>query len=585
MGFVVFQRRELVFLWFAVAAMVAARLAMAATNFDPQYDQSMLLANFPLGDPAQLFRPLPYFEQTTTLGHGSLLDGLARVLGPEGMARVNAIRLISASAFCASLLWLYFLLRGALAPTEALLSVALVGSSPAAMAFSVDSKHYVFEFVATIVLLGAALNYLRRPGWRRGFLVVLAGAFVALFSFVAPIAIAAVGTATLVAQLVDGWQRKLAARQVWATAAGTLALGAVLVAIAAAFYLKYTRVVTVSDLAAFAERDALTFIEVRNPLSQQSLRVFLEYLTYFFRFVEIGADEVASNSRLKRLFMAVPVLALFVLGIMVLRRRAPFWAVAALVAPVVTLLFNLAQVMPLSGVRQHLFAAPLIAPVIVVGFVSAARWAASRLAVPRAADGVFALTALAGIAFSAVGPLYLKGTVSALMDEMDASGAPVWAFYGAQPILRTMRPGWMADGSAKVEGLLSHQTGSRPWGRQARADDDSGMRPDYYASAAETISKHDRLWLVFANWHFDVARTEGLEVFIRHARGPGRDCAVWYNKDSTLVAYCGPADDVAAMRQRTPPDRNAEWEALIRPGEWIRFVKGETGEVVRDSGS
>ncbi len=581
MGQVISRRKELAFLLCVTLAMVAARLTLLATGFDPAYDQSMLLSNFPLEHPTDVFRPLPYFEQTTTLGHGVLMDGLAKMFGPEDMARVHAIRLLTILVFSASLLWLYFLLRRFVTMPEAMLSVAVIGSSPTALTFAVNSKHYAFEFAATIMMIAAALHYIRRPGLQSGMGVIAAGTFAALFAFVTPIIIASVGIATLTAQTIQFNTHRISPQQVWRHVAGTLAVGAVLILISAVFYFGYTSIVTVNDLAAYSERDAKKYIEINNLLSPQSVRNALEYSTYLFKLVEINVIEFESPWLRDYLPFTIPVLIFYVTGIASLWQRSPFWVTAAIAAPLLTLALNLAQVFPFSGVRQHLFAAPLVVPVVVIGFISSIQWIASKMSVPKAANAIISGLVLTAVLFSILGSLRGDSAVARLADKIEDSGDPVWAYYGAQPILRTLHPGWVDRDEVPIHGLLPHESSNRRWVLPARVEDDTGMLPQYYRSASAAIAQHDKLWLVFSMWYFDVAHIQGLEVFLQHARGPNRDCAVWRNQHKTLVAYCGPAGDVEALREQTPRDHTPEWNRWVGSGDWIRYIKGETGNLLR----
>ncbi len=570
---------EKVLLACVLLAMVLVRLVMVGTAFDPAYDQSMILANFPLDHPSDILRPLPFFEQTTTLGHGVVLDTLARVFGPEGMARIHAIRLIAAMVFCGALFWLYHLLRNWMTPAEALVSVAIMGSSPTALTFAVNSKHYVFEFVATVLLLAVALQYLRKPSFLNGLWVAACVVVVGLFAFVAPVIVTAVGLAVLVTQILHDRMRGAAGAEIARRMGGTVALGLVLIAIVAVFYFGYTRVVTVNDLAAFSERDAKKFMQPDAPFSAQTLSNALTYGTYFFKLVELNTSEFETPKRLYHLAMATPVVALFLLGLTVVRKRSVFWVTAAVVAPLFTLALNFAQVLPFSGVRQHLFAAPLVVPVIVIGFFTVLRW----LAGPRTVNGLSAALVVVAIGLSGFGALRVSGPVTGLVAQMEESGAPVWAYYGAQPLLHSVKPSWAEDGAkSPVTGLLRHASSTQRWVLQAREEDESGMQPAYFAQASSEIAQHDKLWLVFSMWYFDIARIDGLEMFLNLVRGPERDCAVWRNQTSTMVAYCASTADVAAMRRVTPSDEGAAWNHTIVSGDWRRYVKGAVGKSLRE---
>ncbi|WP_424833429.1 hypothetical protein [Ruegeria sp.] len=572
------KNSELVFLSFIMLAMLLVRFAKLSTGFDPEYDQSMLLANFPLEHPSDVLRPLPYFEQTTTLGHAILMDGLARVFGPEGMARVHAIRLVTLLVFTTSLFWLYFPLRRYLSPIEALLSIVLIGSSPTALTFAVNSKHYAFEFAATVAMLAAAQCYLRRPNLRSAIGVVAAGIFAAFFAFVAPVIIAVVGIATLVAQATETKRHQ---QTLWRDLTRTLVLGAVLITISAGFYFGYTRIVTAFDFAAYSERDAAKYIELDNPFSRQSVRNSLEYATYFFKLVEVSFREFETLRYRQYIPYFTPVLLLYFVGLKALWHRSPFLVTAAILTPATTLALNLAQAFPLSGVRQHIFAAPLVVPVVAVGLTTAVRWVADRISAPALANAaLFSLMAVA-ILLSGIGAFHDRGVVARLVDEMENSDAPIWVYYGGQPILRTLRPDWMDGENGRVQGLLNHNSSTERWTLQARVPDDTGMIPDYYVSSSRTIAQPERLWMVFSMWYFDIARTAGLEVFIQHARGRGKDCAIWRNSHRTVVAYCGPEAEVAILRARTIRDQSAEWESWVQSGAWIQSVKGGTGQLLR----
>lgn len=129
----------------AVVAIVVTRIIALGDVRDPDRDMAMLMTNVPLAGMADYFRPLPYYEQTTPLGHLFLIDMLSRLFGPEGMARFLAVRTVSAVAGLAALGLIALSYRRFTRSGELALIRLLSAMSLQMMVFSVSEKPYIYS--------------------------------------------------------------------------------------------------------------------------------------------------------------------------------------------------------------------------------------------------------------------------------------------------------------------------------------------------------------------------------------------------------------------------------------------------------
>ena len=70
---------------------VLVRFVALFDGRDPAFDESSLLANFPLSGFGGYFQPLPLFEQATTLGHLTILDLSSRLFGDDRIFVIRSI--------------------------------------------------------------------------------------------------------------------------------------------------------------------------------------------------------------------------------------------------------------------------------------------------------------------------------------------------------------------------------------------------------------------------------------------------------------------------------------------------------------
>lgn len=245
---------------------LVTRILPLTDPHDPWIDEAMLLANFPLNSVAGFLEPLPLFEQAAPLGYMAVLH-VVSTLFPDDV--LFAMRLASTlTGLIAAGLILASLHRFASGPVIPL-SFAFVTLTPFIVRYNLEIKQYIFEFLATSLLLYASTHLLSESNIRKLIGFFAASVFAVLISFTAPIAIGAFGIGIIVERSYrNGWV--LPVRSLYGFFAMLLAATLVFFI----YYFGFTRPVTALQFTSWAfyfDQFHLSF----PPLSEDALQRWL----------------------------------------------------------------------------------------------------------------------------------------------------------------------------------------------------------------------------------------------------------------------------------------------------------------------
>ncbi|MEZ5777143.1 MAG: hypothetical protein R3E44_02150 [Paracoccaceae bacterium] len=505
----------------ALALIIASRVIAIADGRDPGFDQAMLMSNFPLDSLAQYFRPLPYFEQATALGSVMELDLVSRIFGAEGLARFTGVRILAAMAACLGYYLLYRVMRPSFRSAEIALILILMASPQETLLFTTNPKNYVNEFLAACLLIAAAARCLRKPDVT-GVLAFLAASLLAcVFSFLAPVLLVAAGGGLAVATLLRNGP---GASRETARLAG-LALPAL--GLSALFYLFFTRIVTMPDQSAYADRYATTFVDLWNLRSAGNAEAAENILRVLFLMVAPSyLDAILFRAGLISGLPALYAIFAFIalVGLPAYFRRSKLLAGGLLVGGAAILVLNAAHLLPIASTRHFMFLAPFAVPSFALGVVAILQAVFRRIRLSLLTPAIAAITLAIGAA-AVLRAADLENTeVSAHLDRVAKYDAPLWIYYGAQPSVRALRPELIARGAPRTLGLLRHETTMSSWTTQARGRENHLTSEAYYERAATELAGTGPIWLLFAHYWPEAMTEDGLDRFYRMAEADGRVC-------------------------------------------------------------
>jgi len=527
---------------------IASRVIAIVDGRDPGFDQAMLMSNFPLDAFVQYFRPLPFFEQATSLGSVVELDLVSRIFGAEGLARFTGVRVLAAMAACLGYYLLYRVMRPNFHNAEIALILILLASPQETLLFTTNPKNYVNELLASCLLIAAAARYLRIPDVT-GVLAILASSlFACVFSFLAPVLLVTVGGGLLVSTLAQhragDWLSRDAARNLVRLAGLALPV----LALSVLFYYFFSHVVTVPDQAAYADRYAATFFDIWGPTSaenaevaENTLRVL--YLMVAPPYLDVVLYRMGLISWLPSLYAPFGLIAL--VGLPTYFRKSKLLAGGLLVGGAAILVLNVAHLLPIASTRHFMFFAPFAVPSFALGIVAILR-AIMRWIKPSWLPPVIAAITLAIGAAAVLRASDLENTeVSDHLDRVAKYDAPLWIYYGAQPSVRALRPDLIARGAPKTLGLLRHETTMSSWTTQARGSRNHLTSEAYYERVAADLAGTGPIWLLFAHYWPEVLTDDGFDRFCRMAEAGGRICRK-VTANGGLLALCTLPDEFPA---------------------------------------
>lgn len=515
---------------------VVSRLLPLVFPHDPWLDEAMLMANLPLPALSALFEPLPLFEQAAPLGYLVLVNAVT-LLFPEEPAL--ALRCLSVLASLAAAWMLYLMLRRLMVGYAAVLAFALVCLSSFAVVYSVEIKQYIFEFLAAVLMMHAAIRLLQHGTTKSLYAFIAAGVVSILISFTAPIVIAAVGIGLGVQAWVMRWaiegckERGGSGPVAIALALGFLALVFLLV------YFGYVRPATEIQLSAFAEIYDRGILAV-PPRTLEEIEVWYRFPE--FAFTNIAGAWMDAAGQVTSIGPDV-VLLLFVisliLGLIETLRRFVFLPVASVTAALAVFVLGVVGLLPITVERHFAFMVPFLGAIVGLGLFRCIFWltmgGVGRAAL--AARGCLTLLFVAAIGATAVSQAtnLARQEVSPLIAYIKAhneNNAPVWLYYGAQPAMRVIAP----EGLEQI-GLVSHASSPTGWVWKHRIYPETVNSDPYLEDFRNTLHGLPEVWLLFSH-HLPIEEV-GLFILFGIAEEEVGGCREVLADVGTLLLKCG----------------------------------------------
>ena len=539
-----YQRRffnDQVLLFIVFGLIIASRVVAVLDGRDPGFDQAMLMANFPLESFRDYFRPLPLFEQATSLGSVALLDLVSNLFGAEGFARFHAIRIWSAAAACLGYFILYLVLRQSFSLRSTALTLALIAAPNETLLFTSNPKNYVNAFLASCLLIWAGQAYLKNPDIRRSVWFLTAVLFTCLFAFTAPLIVAAVGGGMLVVTLfhdpAPGWQNQKGGNILLQL----IVLGVISVSICLLFYLYFTKPVTILDQIAYADRYVVAFLNIDKPFSEHNLLTLKNFLNFFYLMLAPAYfNEVVFWLGLIPYYTVIHGLFLVIalIGFPIFWQRSRFLAGGLAAGISVILIANIAHILPISSARHFLFLTPFVAPCFALGTIAIITFLLKQLQAPFLSTAIVAVIALGIGTAATIRASDLENTeISELLARIDAYPAPLWIYYGAQPSVRALRPDLIVYPGNSALGVLPHESTTSSWMVAARNADIRLTSEKYLKETAADLAGQDPVWLLLTHYWPELEVPQGLDRFLILAEADGRVCRKTRAAGS-LLALC-----------------------------------------------
>lgn len=490
----------------------------------------MLLANFPLASMSGLFDPLPYFEQAAPLGYAVLLNLLSSWFPEEPVLPFRVLSVLA--SLCAAGLIIDATRRFAPWPVVAL-ALAAACLSSFIVRYSLEIKPYIFEYLATSLVMHASTHLLAGTNTRRALYFVGASAFAIIFSFAAPITIGALG----VGVIAHGWFRGAQESRIKALlgTAGILSLTAVIFLI---YYFGYTRPVTVLQFASWAffyDDYYLAF----PPISKDELWHWFtlpKLLISQFEFVPTYIYNKYLFAELEG--FVYPAFFVFpIIGLISSARISPFLPASFMTAIALIMGLSVLGLLPISLVRHFTFMMPLTSIVAAFGMAACLNWCLVR-ALPRLAPRLIPVCIVIGV-FAMGLSAYRKAnnleqqTLTPLISHIVASNesdTPVWVYYAAQPAMKVLAPK-----SLMQIGLVEHKSDRTAWIRAQRKPEQFVTSDKYFEQFRNTIRSHSKLWLIFSHTWVEPS----LERFKEIAQKEGVVCYETKAAKASSLWWCG----------------------------------------------
>lgn len=495
-------------------------------TFDPWIDEAMLIANLPVIGFADMFRPLPLFEQAAPLGYLLAIKVIFSAFEDPAQG-VVALRVFSGIASLIAAGLVYAIARKVHGPAFAVLALVFFGLPPFAVQYGLEIKHYTFEMCAMALMLFLAQKQVGQTGPLNIVPLSIAGCFTILFSFVAPLIVSSVFLGLLVARsanplcLTGGPDRR---KIVWS--------GAVLLGICLSYHIAYTRPVTAMQFGAYAHIYDGNFLRFSDPDRWIALARILTDMTWM-------AGPRLSFAVVAGCFLIVGCYFLFRQGLFL------FAAFAALLVSIIAL--SLLEQLPILFPRHFLFVFPLVALALAGGVLQCAVGLARIM--PRKtgrALGAVGLVVLmvfaANLGISRAGQVVLRENVTPLLAYIatrNDTAAPVWVYYGAQPVMRVMAP----DDLPQI-GLVPHFSQKPGWIWKNRNFPEPTTDDAYFAKFRADIQSQDAVFMVFTHHWVERADGPGLPRFWNAALAHFADCENIDLQGSAILWHCtGPRPD------------------------------------------
>ncbi|NKB57288.1 MAG: hypothetical protein GKS00_13255 [Alphaproteobacteria bacterium] len=457
---------------------------------DPWIDEAMLLANFPLATISGLFEPLPYFEQGGALGYIALLNFVALSFPDQPVLPFRILSVI-ASLVGAGLI-LAAVRRLASGPVV-VLALAFACLTPFIVRYSLEIKPYIFEYLATALVMHASTYLLSGTDVKRFSYFLGASIFAIVFSFTAPIAIGAFG----IGVMAHRWFRDTGETRIKGMLyiLAALSLTAVIFLV---YYFGYTRPVTAIQFSAHAyiyDAYHLTY----PPQTEDAIKRWF-MLPYLFVFqLDLFPQHIYAKYQFIELkWIVYAAIALFFVAGVISAARISLFVVASFISAIF-LIFGLSLIglLPIGFVRHFTFMLPLTAIVAAFGVAVCFHWsfgwvtpkiAPACIILGLSAIGISGYHKASNLEREALSPLITH------IVESDGFDTPVWVFYSAQPAMRILAPKSLVQ-----TGLVDHKSSIAGWSSKQKNASRNAIGEQYYEQFAQSIRNYSEIWLVFSH--------------------------------------------------------------------------------------
>lgn len=486
-------------------------------DFDPWTDEAMLIANLAEIDIRDVFTPLPLFEQAAPLGY--MLAALAVFdIVPDPEHSVTGLRFLSAAASIASAVLIYAVCRDVADRSLGVLAVVFLCLTYAGARYGLEIKHYSFEILATSLLLFTTYRYYKDRNGVSLQMVAAAAIFAILFSFTAPIVIAASFVPVLLLQAPKAETKWLDIRM--------LALSIAMMLVFLVYYFSYTTPVTENQFAGYSHiyhdkaLSAFTFSDLKR------LVYLLAQTTWVYG---------------PRNHWPYAFTAIFVLGAVFLLLRARHILASVIIALVFVMALSAANIFPAHSVRHLVFLLPLLSIILASGIYLIVN-DFLKIFCKRHHLVTLVLTCLVLVPFATVtliraNKVDTRQNISPLLDHVaETSGVsvPVFVYYGAQPVMRVMAPVALPQ-----IGLVDHRSQVPGWIWQLREYPGSRTSQAYFDFVQATLSDVSDTYLLFTHYWPEIgAGRGGLDRFWQIATDSVGPCKALDLQGSAILWRC-----------------------------------------------
>jgi hypothetical protein len=488
--------------WLVAGMIVGSRLISLLINPSPWVDEAMISLNLRLVPWRDILKPLPMFDQTAPLGFvlmGKAVSDLAGAHFVEAMRGLAAVASLAAAA-------LYFLGLGVARPRiEAALTVGCLMLAPAFVYHGVEIKHYVYEALATVVVLAAGMNAFRANADERSMALFAIGSTLALLlSFPAAFVIVGFGGALFLFLALEPGR----SARTLALVAGT---GVLLCAIQLCIYFGYSAPSVALQLEAYAGKYAvghLVFPPLRRAdLDGWSAMIWLLMKPY------LGAPDIWLKASLGLLGVVG-----WVRGVTSPSRPTRYLFIASTIAIAAMLAAACLGIFTPKADRHLLFITPLTAPALILGLSTLLEWAANLAPKPLQATGARIALAILVLIYGAHGLAASfnaeREPVGTMLERVkDEGGWPrqTWVYYAGQSSIDLLTypktPAYL--------GRVANASSPKTWFHALH--DDYGA---YLARFTREASGRRKLYILFS--HTAPGEIERFVATAEHAIGPCR---------------------------------------------------------------
>jgi hypothetical protein len=471
---------------------VLSRVIPLVHPHDPWFDEAMLIANLPLMGPSAFFHPLPLFEQAAPLGYLFLANTVTSLF-PDAL--VLALRVLSAIASLLATGLIYVSLRRLAAGSTVSLALAFACLTPFTVIFSVEIKPYIFEYLASAVMLYLGVRLIEEYNKKNLAYFAAGGVFSIIFSFSAPIVIGAFGVGVIAQRWLP-----FSSEPKTRTQLGTIFVLTLLAITFLVYYFGYTRPVTELQFTAYADGYNSHLLTL-PPHTLVELKLWHRFPNILIEQVDPFYGNDLARTLLPVWFLSgIKVLLpiFLILGIVTMARRCILLPVSFITATVLIYGLSLAGLLPIWKEPHFAFMVPITGTILGFGLFSGFRWL-SRWAMPRQEQLMTSASCALVIVLLGAVSLVRSATlerqqVLPLIDYIISHGdvdTPVWVYYGAQPAMRVMAPNTLVQ-----LGLVSHSSSRQGW--LSENQNHCLTKESYFDDFRRTIHGLPHLWLIFS---------------------------------------------------------------------------------------